>query len=81
MAAIDERIPDRWVAENVRPIGYCDMDGKPAFKMAIHEHQGHWYLYTGHFWHSGWIIVDVTDPVKPEIANFIELVGKNWTLL
>lgn len=47
MAAIKKEIPGGWLAKNVRPIGYCDMDGKPAFKMSIREHQGHWYLHLG----------------------------------
>ena len=80
MAAIKKEIPGGWLAKNVRPVGYCDMDGKPAFKMSIRERQGHWYLYTGHFWHSGWSIVDITDPEKPEIANFLSGPSNTWTL-
>lgn len=32
-----------------------------AFKMAIRKINGLWYLYTGHLWHRGRSIVDVTD--------------------
>src|SRR5687768_13435827 len=53
------------VAHNVWAVGYSDLDGRPAFKMAIREHRGRWYLYTGHFWHSGWSLIDVTDPSAP----------------
>ncbi len=39
--------------------------------MAIREVQGRWYLYTGHFWDSGWSVVDVTDPTAPEVLTFV----------
>ncbi len=48
--------------------------------MSIREHRGNWYLYTGHFWHSGWSIVDVTDPARPNIVNFISGPNNSWTL-
>jgi len=28
-----------------------------------------WYLYTGHLWHYGWSIVDVTDPKDPKFVK------------
>ncbi len=49
----------------MRPIGYSDLDGRGAFKMAI-KHVGGWYLYMGHLWDRGWSIVDVTDPANPK---------------
>jgi hypothetical protein len=67
-------------AHNVEAVGYCDLDDRPAFKMAIREHRGRWYLYTGHFWHSGWSIVDVTDPARPEVVNFLPGPSDTWTL-
>lgn len=49
--------------------------------MAIRQVGERWYLYTGHFWHSGWSIVDVTDPAKPEVVKFVPYPGTNtWTL-
>jgi hypothetical protein len=68
------------VAHNVRAVGYSDLDGRPAFKMSIHEHRGRWYLYTGHFWHSGWSILDVTDPSAPHVVRFILGPVNTWTL-
>ncbi len=62
----------KYFAKNVEPVGYSELDGRPAFKMAIHEAGGRWYLYAGHFWHSGWSIVDVTDPSSPQLVKFIE---------
>ncbi|GAA4959535.1 hypothetical protein HD597_012428 [Nonomuraea thailandensis] len=47
-------------ARNVEVVGYTDMDHRPAFKMAVRQVRGRWYLYTGHFWHSGWSVVDVS---------------------
>lgn len=68
-------------AHNVEAVGYTDLDHRPAFKMAIREVRGRWYLYTGHFWHAGWSIVDVTDPTRPEVAKFVPYnVPNTWTL-
>ncbi|MER8591514.1 hypothetical protein NKH33_07915 [Mesorhizobium sp. M1182] len=68
-------------AHNVEAVGYTDLDHRPAFKMAIRQVGERWYLYTGHFWHSGWSIVDVTDPAKPETVKFVPYLGTNtWTL-
>lgn len=66
-----QKLPAGSTAKNVKAIGYSNLDGKPAFKMSIREHRGRWYLYTGHFWHRGWSIIDVTDPVAPKVVKFI----------
>lgn len=68
------------IAHNTRAIGYSDLNGKPAFKMSIREHLGRWYLYTGHFWNSGWSIVDVSDPTQPKVVKFVEGPKNTWTL-
>jgi hypothetical protein len=68
------------VAHHVRAVGYSELDGRPAFKMSIREHRGRWYLYTGHFWHSGWSIIDVTDPAAPHVVRFIPGPAHTWTL-
>ncbi|MGH8000480.1 MAG: hypothetical protein ACREPR_13890, partial [Brasilonema sp.] len=31
------------IADNVRAVGYSDLDGRPAFKISIREHKGRWY--------------------------------------
>jgi hypothetical protein len=64
-------LPEGWLAENTSPVGYADMGGRPAFKMTVKEVDGRWLLYTSHFWHSGWSILDVTDPASPELLDFI----------
>ena len=65
-------IPPGAAVQNVRVVGYSDLDGRAgAFKMSIIERSGRWYLYLGHLWHRGWTILDVTDPAKPTVANFL----------
>lgn len=64
----------------VSQVGYTDLNGRPAFKIAINEVNGSWYLYLAHFWHSGWTIVDVTEPHEPEVVRFIEGPENTMTL-
>jgi hypothetical protein len=64
-------IPAGWLAEQVSPVGYSELNGRPGFKLAIKEVADRWYLYLGHFWDSGTSIVDVTDPAAPEVVNFL----------
>ena len=74
------RGPDGNFAHNVEAVGYCDLDGRPGFKMAVRQKHGRWYLYLGHFWHSGWTVVDVTRPARPEVAAFVPGPDHTWTL-
>ena len=66
--------------ENVTPLGYHDLEGRPGFKMGVWETDGTWYLYIGHLFHSGWSVLDVTDPRNPTLENFIEGPPDTWTL-
>jgi len=77
-----QQVPPGWTAERMKPIGYSDLDGRGgAFKMAIKEVDGRWYLYMGHLWHRGWSIVDVTDPTAPKLVKFIPHFQANtWTI-
>ena len=72
-AALAEPIPKGWEAQNLRPIGFSGLEGRyGAFKLAIKKAgNGHWYLYMGHTFDSGWSILDVTDPKKPRYVKFI----------
>lgn len=63
--------PGGFQAHNVEVIAYHDLDKRPGFKITILERDGRWYLYTGCMWHRGWSILDVTDPARPELANFV----------
>lgn len=53
-------------------VGYSDLAGRPAFKLALRRDGARWLLYAAHFWHSGWSVIDVTDPARPELLHFIE---------
>jgi hypothetical protein len=58
-------------SKNIEVLGYHDLDGKPWFQMAMQEVGGRYYLYGSHFKASGWAIVEVTDPSKPEYLTFL----------
>jgi hypothetical protein len=79
--AFGDQIPPGWEGSNMKPIGYSGLDGRGgAFKMAIRQVNGHWYLYMGHLWNRGWSIVDVTDPTNPKVAKFIPGPENTWTI-
>jgi hypothetical protein len=81
LPAFADQIPAGWAANNMKPIGYSDMDGRGgAFKMAIRHVGDRWYLYMGHLWNRGWSIVDVTDPANPKVAKFIPGPENTWTI-
>ena len=67
-------------AENMELIGYHDLEDRPAFKTAIQEVGGCFYLYLSHFWVSGWSVLDVTEPEEPKLLRFIEGPDNTWTL-
>ena len=67
-------------AENMELIGYHDLEDRPAFKTAIQEVDGRFYLYLSHFWVSGWSVLDVTAPGEPKLLRFIEGPDNTWTL-
>lgn len=72
-----------WVESSsgpIRPLGYHDLQGRPGFKMALTVAGDRYYLYLGHLWHSGWSILDVTDPAKPRQLSFIDGPPGCWTL-
>ncbi len=75
-----QEIPQGYFAHNLEPIGYHDLNGKPAFKLAMQEVNGRWYLYLAHLWHRGWSILDVTDPTAPQLAAFIPGPENTWTI-
>jgi hypothetical protein len=60
-------------------VGYTDVAGRPAFKLALAEVGGRWYLYCGHLWHRGWSVLDVTDPQEPEPIAFVPGPDNTWT--
>ena len=75
-----EDIPAVEEQEQVSQIGYHDLDGRPGFKMGISEIDGRWYLYVASLFHSGWSILDVTDPGNPRLRNYVDGPPDTWTL-
>lgn len=73
-------IPSGYYAENIELIGYHDLQDRPAFKLAMQEVNGRWYLYLAHLWHRGWSVLDVTDPSSPEFATFVPGPENTWTI-
>jgi hypothetical protein len=57
---------------NVDLLAYHDLDGRSGFKLALQEVGGRFFLYVAGFWHSGWSILDVTDPEHPELLRFLD---------
>jgi hypothetical protein len=79
-SAFADQIPAGWEASNMQPIGYSDLNGHGAFKMAIKRVGDKWYLYMGHLWERGWTIVDVTDPANPKVAKHIPGPDNTFTI-
>jgi hypothetical protein len=73
-------IPASYFCRNIEPVGYHDLDGKPAFKLAMQEVNNRWYLYVAHLWHRGWSVLDVTDPDAPQYELFIPGPENTWTI-
>ena len=61
-----------WTAEGVEVVGYCDLDARPAFKLALQVVDGRWYLYATHFWEPRLSVLDVTDPAVPRVVAAVE---------
>jgi len=75
-----QKIPQGYFFRNLDPVGYHDLNGKPAFKLAMQEVNRRWYLYVAHLWHRGWSVLDVTDASAPELCNFIPGPENTWTI-
>ncbi len=75
-----QQIPQGYFARNIEPIGYHDLDSKPAFKLALQELNRRWYLYTAHLWHRGWSVLDVSDPAAPEYLTYVPGPDNTWTI-
>ena len=75
-------LPPGAAAENIRVVGYSDLDGRAgAFKMSILERGGRWYLYLGQF-SQGKLVVQ-TEDVLVDARGYIYITQKNqgvWVL-
>jgi hypothetical protein len=67
-------------SDNVEYVGYDDLDGRSGFKLALHPAGDRIYLYVAALWHSGWSIVDVTDPRSPRFVRWIPGPPNTWTI-
>src|SRR5262252_2185683 len=56
---------------NVDLLAYHDLDGRSGFKLALQEVDGRFFLYVAGFWHSGWSILEVTDPEHPQLLRWL----------
>jgi hypothetical protein len=75
-----QTIPAGYFGHNIEPVGYHDLNGKPAFKLAMQEINNRWYLYVAHLWHRGWSVLEVTDPDAPEFRAFVPGPENTWTI-
>ncbi len=66
--------------KNIEILAYDDLRGKSSFKLAIQEIEGRFVLYVGSLWHSGWSILDVTDPSRPDYLGFVDGPPNTWTI-
>ena len=73
-------IPSGYYAKNIEVLGYHDLEGRPAFKLAMQEVNGRWFLYLAHLWHRGWSVLDVTDPTAPEFCTYVPGPENTWTI-
>lgn len=72
--------PEPEQAKGLTMVGYHDLENRPAFKMGMQVVNDRWYLYTGSLWHRGWSILEVTDPTRPELINFVAGPDNTWTI-
>lgn len=67
-------------SQNFEVVGYNDLEGRAAFKLAMQVVDGRWYLYATHFWEPMISILDVTDPAEPRLVGSIPGPENTWTL-
>lgn len=67
-------------AKEIERVGYHDLQGRAAFKLAMKEVEGRFYLYAACFWEPGFMILDVTDPERPELVRVVPGPPNTWTL-
>jgi hypothetical protein len=61
-----------FTANGIDFVGYHDIDGKAAFKLALQVVDERWYLYATHFWETEISIFDVTDPADIQLVGSID---------
>ncbi len=66
-------------ADGIDLVGYHDLEGRPAFKLALSTHGDRWYLYVTHFWEARLSVIDVTDPARMELVASVAGPGHTAT--
>jgi hypothetical protein len=76
--AFADPIPSGWIARNMAPVGYIDMEHRFSYKLAIKQQGGRWYLYSAYDEQTGGnerpgalVVIDVTDPANPRRIKVI----------
>jgi hypothetical protein len=64
-------LPNGAFAQNVDYVGFTNVNGHFPFKIDIQQANGRWYMYAGAQNDRGWSVLDVTDPAKPSVLNWI----------
>jgi hypothetical protein len=71
-------IPKGWLSNNIKPIGYSDLEHRLTIKIAIKKTGGRWYLFTAYSADkepngrpSALVVFDVTDPADPRRIKVI----------
>jgi hypothetical protein len=67
-------------SKNMERVAYHDLDGRAAFKLAMKEDAGRFYLYAASMWEPGVFILDVTDVERPELLRFFPGPPNTWCL-
>lgn len=80
-AARPEPIPAGWQASHMKPLAHLTLPGPRAFKLSIKQSKGRWYLFVAEGGQSndlphegrGFLVVDVTDPTRPQVVANVPL--------
>ncbi|MBI4888191.1 MAG: hypothetical protein HY824_13945 [Acidobacteria bacterium] len=64
-------LPAGAFAGNVEVVSFTDVSGHIPFKMSIHQAGGRWYMYAAAQDDRGWSVLDITDPARPIVLNWI----------
>jgi len=65
--------------DGLEVVGYSDVGDRPPFKLALSVIDDRWFLFTGHLWHRGWSVLDVTDPAAPTVVATVPGPANTWT--
>lgn len=75
-SAFADSVPAGWKAENMAPVGFLGIEDRYAYKMAIKQYKGKWYIFTGYARKDPLpgqlVIIDVTDPANMKRVKKID---------